>query len=282
LAERDNLPLTDVVVGGASGIGEAIAHALVGRGPLLIADVNEAGAAAVAAATGGEAFACDVRNIAQIDALASRVERIGALVITAGVSPQIGDSGEDILEVNLTGMARVLHTFERALAPGSVAIGIASVSARRAVVGDAVRQALAYPLDGDLVERLHALGQPVEDRSAAYALSKLGVLLLVQRLADSWGDRGARILSISPGVIDTPMGRRAAAEVPHLRESLLRDSVPSWPIPRLGLAGEVASVAAFLCSDGASYMTGSDVLVDGGFVPTRLRDRVTTPPVSRG
>jgi NAD(P)-dependent dehydrogenase (short-subunit alcohol dehydrogenase family) len=256
----------NVVVGGASGMGEAIARALADRGSLLVADCNAEGARAIATAIGAEAVTCDVRDGAQVDGLAARVERLGALVITAGVSPQIGSSGQEILEVNLAGTARVLRAFEHALAPGSVALCIASIAARRASPSEDARAVLARPLDGDLVARLRELEPTVDDRSAAYGLSKLGVMLLVQRLADEWGARGARILSLSPGVIDTPMGRRAVAELPHVR-----DAIPTWPIPRLGLAAEIASVAVFLCSEGASYMTGSDVLVDGGSVPTRAR-----------
>ena len=92
------------------------------------------------------------------------------------------------------------------------------------------------------------------------------MIAVVQRLTAAWGARGGRILSLSPGVIDTPMGRRAVAELPEVRAA-----IEVWPIPRLGAAAEIASVAAFLCSDAASYMTGSDVLVDGGSVAWRIR-----------
>ena len=111
-----------------------------------------------------------------------------------------------------------------------------------------------------------SLGVSVDDRSLAYGLSKHGVMALVESLAAGWGARGARILSLSPGVIDTPMGRRAVAELPEVRRA-----VTTWPVPRLGRADEIAAVAAFLCSPGASYMTGSDVLVDGGSVAWRSR-----------
>jgi NAD(P)-dependent dehydrogenase (short-subunit alcohol dehydrogenase family) len=252
---------TNVVVGGASGMGEAIAHALAALGPLLVADRDVPGAERVAAATGATAAGCDVTDEEQVRALAARVERVGGVVITAGVSPQIAASGEEILEINLTGTARVLRAFEEKLETGSVALCIASIAARRVKAAAEVHAALADPLDGDVVARLRAAGLPVDDRSAAYGLSKYGVMALVERLAPAWGRRGGRILSLSPGVIDTPMGRRAVAELPQVR-----DAIPTWPIPRLGQPEEIAAVAAFLLSPAASYMTGSDVLVDGGSV----------------
>jgi NAD(P)-dependent dehydrogenase (short-subunit alcohol dehydrogenase family) len=95
----------------------------------------------------------------------------------------------------------------------------------------------------------------------AYGLSKLGVLKLVQRTAVEWGKHGARVVSVSPGLIETPMGnleRKAAPEADA--------AVPLAPIPRLGTADDVANVVAFLCSAEASYITGCDLLVDGGWV----------------
>jgi NAD(P)-dependent dehydrogenase (short-subunit alcohol dehydrogenase family) len=90
-------------------------------------------------------------------------------------------------------------------------------------------------------------------------LSKLAVLRMVRRLAPAWGSRDARILSLSPGATESPMIQGEMAARPAFEE-ILR----SRPLRRMGRVDEIASVAAFLTSDGASYMTGTDVLVDGG------------------
>jgi NAD(P)-dependent dehydrogenase (short-subunit alcohol dehydrogenase family) len=124
----------------------------------------------------------------------------------------------------------------------------------------AVDRVLDEPGSSTLLDDLDALGL-VEHPGIAYAVSKRGVIRLVERRARVWGAAGARLVSVSPGVIDTPMGRLEDANEPSMAtvvaESALR---------REGRADEVAAVAAFLASDAASFVTGTDVLVDGGTV----------------
>jgi NAD(P)-dependent dehydrogenase (short-subunit alcohol dehydrogenase family) len=253
---------TNVVVGGGSGMGEAVAEVLADRGPLLIADRDLDAARSVARRLGSDARAthCDVTDDAQIAALAEDAGPFAALVITAGLSPQMAP-GSAIYTVNLVGMAKVLAAFELQVGPGSVAVCFASIAGHAGLPPDTVLEVLDDPLAPDLFTRLAEMGVDVDDSPSAYIASKAGVMRMVRRLAPAWGARGGRILSLSPGVVDTSMGRKAVDAMPHL-ESV----VGSWPVPRLGRPDEIASVVGFLCSDGASYMTGSDVLVDGGSV----------------
>jgi NAD(P)-dependent dehydrogenase (short-subunit alcohol dehydrogenase family) len=259
----------NVVVGGASGMGEAVAAAFVERGPLLIAD-REVDAARVTAERLGpnaEAVECDIADDAQIAALGARVEQLGSLVVTAGLSPQMAP-GRTIYAVNLVGMAKVLAALEPAVGPGSVAVCFASIAGHSMTPPPAILDALDDPLAAELLPRLTEQGANVDDSDTAYVFSKIGVMRMVRRLAPAWGALGGRIVSVSPGVIDTSMGRGAVDAMPHLESA-----VKSWPVPRLGRPDEIAAVVSFLCSDGASYITGSDVLVDGGSVgwspPTR-------------
>jgi NAD(P)-dependent dehydrogenase (short-subunit alcohol dehydrogenase family) len=243
-------------------MGEAVAVALAERGPLLVADRDLDAARAVAERLGPDAVAveCDVGDDAQVAALGAGIGQLGALVITAGVSPQMAP-GTTIYRVNLRGSAKVLEVLEPAVAPGSVAVCFASIAGHQPPAPEPVLDVLDAPLAPDLLPRLAELGIDVDDPASAYVLSKQGVMRMVRRLAPVWGARGGRILSLSPGVIDTSMGRKAVDAMPQL-ESV----ISGWPVPRLGRPEEIASVVAFLCSDGASYMTGSDVLVDGGSV----------------
>jgi NAD(P)-dependent dehydrogenase (short-subunit alcohol dehydrogenase family) len=203
---------------------------------------------------------CDVTDDAQIANLATTAGPFGSLVITAGLSPQMA-SGSDIYRVNLIGTAKVLDAFEPAVVPGSVAVCFASIAGHAGVPPQPVLDVLDAPLAPDLFARLTEQGVDVDHSPSAYIGSKVGILRLVRRLAPPWGARGGRILSLSPGVVDTAMGRGAVNAMSHLDAA-----IAGWPIPRLGRPEEIASVVAFLCSEGASYMTGSDVLVDGGSV----------------
>ncbi len=229
----------NVVVGGASGIGAAVAAVLVGE--TLVADVR-----------GGD-VAVDLADGDSVRALAAGVDRLDALVVTAGVSPAQADA-RTILDVDLAGTARVLGAFDHLVAGGTVAVCTASMAGHLGSPDDAAVAVLDDPLGTGLVGL-------TDDPATAYVLAKLGVIRLVRRTAVAWGPRGARIVSVSPGVIGTPMGEAELAA-----GTGAADIVAGSPLARLGRPEEIAAVIAFLCSPAAAYLTGTDVLVDGGAV----------------
>jgi NAD(P)-dependent dehydrogenase (short-subunit alcohol dehydrogenase family) len=260
---------TNVVIGGASGIGFAVATALAPRGPLLVADRDEGLAREAAAQLGDgvEARTCDITVPADVEALAAATGSLGVLVVTAGLSPTM-ETGRPLYEVNLRGTARVLTAFEPLATTGSAALVVASMAAYMAPGVPEIDAVLDRPHSASFYDDLAAVGVDVESPQLAYVLSKQGVQRLVRLRAGAWGRRGARLLSLSPGIVDTGMGRQEAANEPAMA-----DMVAMSALGREARPEEIAEVIAFLVSDAASFMTGTDVLVDGGVVAA-----VTNPP----
>jgi NAD(P)-dependent dehydrogenase (short-subunit alcohol dehydrogenase family) len=253
---------TNVVLGAGSGMGAAVAARLAGRGPLLLADRDGDRVAEVAAGLGSgvASMACDVTEQADVDALVAATGRLGALVLTAGLSPSMA-SGRPIWAVNLFGTDRVLRACEPVLETGSVALCFSSMSAHMLPPSAEVEAILDDPASPSFFDDLAAMGLDPDDPRISYALSKLAVLRLVRHRAKAWGAVGARLLSLSPGIIDTGMGRLEAANEPYMAQM-----VEASALAREGRPEELAAVAAFLVSDEASFMTGTDVLVDGGAI----------------
>jgi len=261
---RPDWPLALVI--GAGGIGMAIARRLGQRHRLLIADLDGARVAAAARQLCDEghdatAHQCDITDAAAVDQLAEKVRQSGpfrVLVHVAALSPGMGQA-ETILSVNLKGAFLI----ERALQPlaeqGAAAIFIASLAAHIGPFPDAVLAEVDRALDDDLPGRLErASGAPITSGDA-YRLSKRGLLRLCRRRAAAWGRQGARIVSLSPGLIASPMGALEFEKSPEKHRLL-----PLTPVPREGTMLEIADAVEFLASDRASFISGIDLLVDGG------------------
>jgi NAD(P)-dependent dehydrogenase (short-subunit alcohol dehydrogenase family) len=256
--------MANVVIGAGSGMGTAVARALAPRGRLIVADRNLEAVEAVAAELGPDitAMACDITDQAQIDALVASIDSLDALVLTAGLSGSMAN-GRRIFEVNLIGAARVCAAVEPLLRPGTVSVLFASMSGHRVPERPELTAILDDPLSDRFFDAILELGIDPDQTQFAYPVSKRGVHRLARNLCAPWGARGARILSVSPGINDTPMNR-----LDESRHPIMADIIKTSPLGRRGRPEEVASVVEFLTSDRASFMTGSDVLVDGGMVAT--------------
>lgn len=189
---------------------------------------------------------------------ASQLGTLKGLVHTAGLSPTMADS-KRITEVNLVGTGIVLDAFLPLATNGTSVVCISSMSGHMAPRQGPYTEILKQPLADNVIETMEQFSQG--DSGAAYSLSKLGVLLIVEDQALAWGERGARITSISPGTINTPMGRQEASQQEQMKMML-----EITPLRREGEASEIASAVEFLLSDAASYITGIDLRVDGGTI----------------
>jgi NAD(P)-dependent dehydrogenase (short-subunit alcohol dehydrogenase family) len=254
---------TDVVLGAGSGMGEAVARRLAEHGGrLLLADLDQDRLDRLAGelSTGVEVHRCDLTDPADLDSLAEATGDLGRLVLTAGLSPTMAD-GRRIFEVDLIGPARLLRAFEPRAGSGSVAVLLASMAGHMFPATDEVDRILDDPLADSVLDDLVGAGVDLDHPGMAYGMAKRGLIRLVRRSAAAWGARGARIVSVSPGIIDTPMGRQEMESQP-----VMADIVAGSPIGRAIDADEVAAVVEFLASPQASAVTGVDVLVDGGAV----------------
>ncbi|THF79581.1 SDR family oxidoreductase [Cohnella fermenti] len=256
-----------VITGGSGGMGKAIARRLGKRGALLLADVSEERLKQAAAELAAEGItdistqAVDItseRQVEELAAAAAKLGELGAVVHTAGLSPTMAD-GRRIMEVNMVGTGLVLKAFLPLAVPGSVAVCISSMSAFFAPRHESFVELLKNPLEPGFLDRIEVFTQGKPE--ASYPISKIGVQVIVEEQAWAWGQKGARIVSVSPGTINTPMGRQEAQQSEAMK--LLLDNTPAG---REGEASEIAGAVAFLVSEDASYITGTDIRVDGGTV----------------
>lgn len=236
---------TAVVTGGTSGIGKAIAEEYVEQGANVVIsgrDEEKGRDAAEEIDAGCDFVRCDVREYDDVTKLVETVVsehgKIDALVNSAGVGSRGGIEEIDretcrrILDINLGGVMRVTE---------------AALPYLKESEGCVVNVASIYGLVGG-------------KRASAYSTAKGGVVRFTQQVAYDYADEGVRVNGVCPAFVRTPMTEKAL-ESEGFRDHVLENT----PMGRVAEPEEVASVVAFLASDGASYITGVNIPVDGGW-----------------
>ena len=265
---RPDLPLAVVV--GAGGLGMAVARRLGQDYRLLIADRDEPHLtrqllALRAAGYDATGQGCDVTKPEDIARLAAVAGKPRALANVVGLSPAMADF-HTIMAVNLIGAAMVARAFLPVMEPGGAALFISSSAAHMSPVAETLWPLLQAPLEGGFLPRLRELLGEGATSATAYALSKAALNRMCQHQAAAWGERGLRIVSLSPGLIATPQGALEFKNSPSKHKLLA-----ATPLKRECTMLEIANIAAFLLSDHASFISGTDILADGGMVATLRR-----------
>ena len=269
-----------IVVIGSGGIGNAIARRQGFGKTVLLADFNEktlraAAEAMTAASYKVETQIVDVSSRESVRALADKAASLGSVmqvINTAGLSPNMAPP-EQVLKVDLFGSAVVFEEFERVIASGGAGLIVSSMA------GHMMRQlpqdqedALAH-LPADELLELPFL-KAIPNSLVGYMVAKRANHLRVQAAAMSWGAKGARVNSISPGIIMTPL---ATHELNSEIGDGYRAMIAASPSNRMAPPEEIAVAAAFLLGPDASFVTGSDLLIDGGVIAAMRAGKLPSP-----
>jgi NAD(P)-dependent dehydrogenase (short-subunit alcohol dehydrogenase family) len=258
-----------IVVIGPGQIGQAIARRVGVGKHLLLADMREENANAAAEVLGNAGYEVSVTtvNVSSREAVHALVEKatglgeVTGLIHAAGVSPSQA-SPETILKVDLYGTALVLEEFGNVIAPGGSGVVIASQSGHRLPpLSVEQNKALATTPVEELLRLPFLQLDQVTGSLHAYQLAKRGNSLRVMAEALHWGKRGARINTISPGIVMTPL---AKDELTGPRGESYRKMIEGSVAGCAGTPDEVGSVAALLMGADGGFITGSDFLMDGG------------------
>lgn len=255
-----------VITGGAGGIGTACAKTFKNE-HLIITDysqemVNKAVENLKKDGFDAIGIACDITDKNDVEKLKKFVSDNGtfkALIHTAGVSGSVQDI-KKVYTIDLVATEILVDAFYDLATENSVAILLSSMMAYTIPPNEKYDNALINPQESGSFETVSQFVKGSSDIMYNYA--KRGVQLLAQKNVNKWGQRKARIVSVSPGVIETEMALKASEEHPERMEMIKK----ATPLQRNGQPEDVADLVHFLVSEKAHFITGTDVLIDGGVI----------------
>ncbi len=260
-----------LVIIGAGGIGLAIARREGAGKIVLLADINEKPLKEAADSLESAGYVVktqqvDISSQDSVKFLATTASQLGnvmQVVNSAGLSPNMA-TPEKIFAVDLLGTAYVLEEFGKVISEGGSGIHISSMAGYMIpALGQETDDALSRTPVSELLNLPVLQLSNIRNSSHAYSLSKRANSLRVQAESIKWGKRGARINSISPGIILTALAKHEMdSPIGEVYKTMIKGSVSK----RVGTVDEIAGLASYLLSPSSSFMTGSDILMDGGII----------------
>lgn len=255
-----------VITGGAGGIGIACARTFKNES-IIITDYAQDVVDKTVQTLKKDGFdvvgiSCDITDkegVKKLTEFASKQGSLKALIHTAGVSGTVKDI-KKVYTIDLVATEILVDAFYDLATKNSVAVLLSSMMAHTVIANQAYDEALKNPQSETSFETVK--GFVIDSSDIMYNFAKRGVQLLTHKNVQKWGKKGARIVSVSPGVIETPMALKAAEEHPD-RMNMIKKATP---LQRNGQPEDIAEVVSFLVSDAARFITGTDILVDGGVI----------------
>ena len=269
-----------VITGGASGMGLATAK-IIGKDHYIIissrtvSKMENAIAELKLEGIEVESFACDVGDRDSVDKLVARANEVGkitAVIHAAGLSPHMGDA-EKIMRANALGTINVNNAFSEVMSEGSCILNVSSMSAYM-MPPEAIPSAL-YPLSNgepeEFIKQIMGVIKRVPENAQpgmAYGISKNFVIWRAKQDAGRFGEKGIRVVSVSPGNFETPMGKLESVDGSKF--------IQYCAIKRFGRPEEIAFLFSTIVDERNGYLTATDISCDGGLVGYGL-DKMRKP-----
>lgn len=250
-----------LITGATGGMGYEAAIKFGKTSNVLLLDINEGKLKEVKDQIGSKSsyLKFDITNNDDIENLKAFIVKAGGfkhLLHFAGVSESMGNS-ELIYKINLVGTKVLMDMLYDHILPGGVIVNTSSITAHTTPLIEGVSELLVDPLSNSFLPSILKL---TSTTGQAYGWSKHGVMKLVKLEASKWGAKEARIVSISPGAIKTPMVEKEMEK----NAEAINQVINITPVRRIGETKDITNLVEFLISDKASFITGTDVLIDGG------------------